>query len=272
MSNVNAKKRLTASNGQSHLKKTGSKKERETLFKSDSVEKAGLSDHEEHIPKRIRSGLERKTRIDYPVDTPSLLAEERDESAFADAANSEQNSGDFVNAGAPEANGVAEALVDSCATEVAVLCADGDATNPQNSFVKDCSAIKSNGRSESDTVLRNAEQISDESGETTFQNYTEPKKTAENVGKEVDRGKEKPVETHTAQQRKVFCCLNHDAPTALKPASVIIAKSKSEARVLLDKELEKRGLNTFSSRAYDLAEIELDISKVYLLSMSRILQ
>lgn len=66
---------------------------------------------------------------------------------------------------------------------------------------------------------------------------------------------------------KVFCCVDHDAPVGIPPASIVVAPDEESAAELLDKALLIRNLATKSEKDYSLCEIDTSAASASLLSV-----
>lgn len=66
---------------------------------------------------------------------------------------------------------------------------------------------------------------------------------------------------------KVFCCVDHDAPLGIPPASVIVASDEGRAISLLNEALVSRNLAPKSEKDYTLHEVNTSSPSATLLSV-----
>ena len=63
----------------------------------------------------------------------------------------------------------------------------------------------------------------------------------------------------------VYTCTDHDAIEPTGVASIIVARNKGHARLLLNKVLAARGLKTHDTEPYELVKVDLNNSGAIIL-------
>jgi hypothetical protein len=64
---------------------------------------------------------------------------------------------------------------------------------------------------------------------------------------------------------KLFTCIDHDHVYPVGVASIVVAESEAQARVLLDAALVDRRLEPHANKPYTLVETTLDTPAAYIL-------